>query len=491
MEQGSTTAAVDEPAEEVASARPEPFVLVLFGGTGDLAARKVLPALATLHREGLLPGEWRLVASSRRDGSDDAYRETVREALAEFGPSPDDDAGAFDELASRIRFAGGGFDADDPGELLDVLDAAREDLGGDPHVVFYLATPPGSFEPYTRALSAHGRAAGARVVYEKPFGTSSESFRELDAVVSDVLEESQVFRIDHFLGKEATQSVHVVRFANGLFSHSWDSEHIESVQVDVPETLDVAGRAGFYDGTGAALDMMVTHLFQLVAEVAMEPPESFAPDDIASARERVIGCFRPLDPADVVLGQYEGYRELDDVPDDSVTDTFVAARLYVDNDRWRGVPFLLRSGKALAESGQRVTVLFRPPDTTVDGDEPGPQVLTFDLKDSAISLSLAAKRPGPQLRLGRAEVALPLGETFSASVLEAYARLLLDVLAGDRTLFTRPDGLAHAWAVAQPLLDHRPEPVPYARGSWGPQAATALAGDRGWALGPATSTGGR
>ncbi|MGH9061247.1 MAG: glucose-6-phosphate dehydrogenase, partial [Acidimicrobiales bacterium] len=292
---------------------PKPTVFVLFGGTGDLAHRLVLPALFRLAQQGLLPDDYRLVGNGRGDVAHEDFQERVRESLEEFGPKPDE--GPWDDFRSRIRFAGGGFEASNPGCLLDVLQEAEEELGDKPQLVHYLAVPPSAFGKLTEGIGEHGLAENARVVYEKPFGTSMASFKELDQVAHQVFEERQIYRIDHFLGKEATQNIHVLRFANGLFSRAWDRAHVASVQIDVPETLDVAMRAAFYDGTGAVLDMLVTHLFQLAAEVAMEPPESLDAEHIARAREEVIGCFRRLQPDDVVLGQYAGYRQLKDVPD--------------------------------------------------------------------------------------------------------------------------------------------------------------------------------
>ncbi|MDT7643888.1 MAG: glucose-6-phosphate 1-dehydrogenase, partial [Pseudonocardiales bacterium] len=312
---------------------------------------------------------------------------------------------------------------------------------------------------------------------------SLDSFRALDTAVHNVLDESQVFRIDHFLGKEATQDLHVVRFANGLFSRVWDAEHIAEVQIDVPETLDVADRASFYDGTGAMLDMVVTHLFQVAAEVAMEPPASLSAEDLAAAREEVIGCFRPLHADDVVLGQFDGYRDIDGVPGDSRTETFVAARMWVDTDRWRGVPFLLRTGKQLAQSRQVVSLVFRDPDAAVhDLPEMG-NVLSFDLAGTGgLGLSLVVKQPGPTINLGTAHTDLSLASVDGADPLPPYVRLIHDVLLGDRSLFTRPDGLEHVWTVAGDLVADKPEPLPYPRGSWGPDAAEQLAGPTGWLL---------
>ena len=459
-----------------------PTVFVLFGATGDLAKRMVLPAFFTLAEEGLLPDRWRLVGNGRGDVAHEDFRGHVRDVLTEFGPEPDQ--GAWEEFSRGLLFAGGGFDSDDPGSLLDVLGQARRDMGSDAQLVHYMAVPPLAFAELTRALGRHGLAAGARVVYEKPFGTSPEAFRALDEVVHSVLDESQVYRIDHFLGKEATQDLHVLRFANGLFSAMWNHEHVRAVQIDVPETLDIADRAEFYDHTGAVLDMLVTHLFQVAAEVAMEPPASLHAAALQAARETVINSFRPLDPAEVVLGQYDGYRSTPGIAADSSTDTFVAARLWIDTDRWRGVPFLLRTGKRLAGDGQRVSLLLREPTGPLASLPKHGNVLSFSMSGSgAIDLTLVAKRPGPTLTLDVADATIALSKLPDSQPLPPYVRLIHDVLLGDRSLFTRPDGLAAVWQVAEPLLRRRPDPQPYPPGSWGPAAAARLAAPDGWLLG--------
>jgi glucose-6-phosphate 1-dehydrogenase len=460
---------------------PESTVFILYGGTGDLAHRLVLPAFYRLAIAGLLPDEWRLVGNGRGDVAHEDFQERVRASLEEFGPKPSE--GPWEEFRSRLRFAGGGFDRSDPGCLLEVVGEAEQELGGTPQRIHYMAVPPVAFGPLTEAIGAHGLVERSRVVYEKPFGTSMETFLDLDHMAHEVFEEDQIYRIDHFLGKEATQDVHVLRFGNGLFAGAWDASHIESVQIDVPETLDVATRASFYESTGAILDMLVTHLFQLAAEVAMEPPQNLEPECLAEARERVIGCFRPLTPADVVVGQYEGYRSIEGVPDDSRTETFVAAQMWVDNPRWEGVPFLLRTGKCLAESHQRITVAFKDPVPGLPHQPHGASALGFELSgDGQITLSLVVKEPGPDLTLSAATVALPLGTGFHTPSLPAYSRLLHDVLLGDRSLFTRPDGLEHVWKVADGILHDKPEPISYARGSWGPSEADDLVSPRRWFL---------
>jgi glucose-6-phosphate 1-dehydrogenase len=461
---------------------PQPTLFILYGATGDLAHRLVLPAFFQLAIAGLLPDDWRLVGNGRGDVSHEDFQERVRQSLEEFGPKPSE--GPWDEFRSRLRFAGGGFDSSNPGTLLDVLHEAAEEMGDRPQLIHYMAVPPAAFGSLTEAIGAHGLAKGSRVVYEKPFGTSLKTFKELNRVAHETFEESQMYRIDHFLGKEATQDIHVLRFANGLFTGSWDRTHIESVQIDVPETLDVATREAFYESTGAILDMLVTHLFQIAGEVAMEPPHCLEPECLAEVREKVIGDFRPLTKTDVVVGQYEGYRDIAGVPGDSRTETFVAARMWVDNDRWEGVPFLLRTGKCLAESHQRVSVLFKDPVPGLPGQPTGASVLGFELSgDGEILLNLVVKVPGVTLCLGTSTVTIPLGTGFPTPSLPAYSRLLHDVLMGDRSLFTRPDGLEHVWEVAQDILVDKPEPIPYAKGSWGPAEAAALIQPETWYLG--------
>jgi glucose-6-phosphate 1-dehydrogenase len=464
-----------------ASLVPGPTVFVLFGATGDLAHRLVLPAFFRLAQEGLLPDEWRLVGNGRGVVSHEDFQGLVGQSLETFGPKPAE--GPWEQFRSRLRFAGGGFGASNPGSLLDVLGQAEQELGGQPQRVHYLAVPPAAFGPLTEGIGAHRLADRARIVYEKPFGTSLRSFEELDRIAHRTFSEQQIYRIDHFLGKEATQDIHVLRFANGLFAGAWSREHIESVQIDVPETLDVAQRADFYDHTGAILDMIVTHLFQLAAEVAMETPSTLDSERIARTREEVIACFRPLTREDVVVGQYEGYRDLQSVRPDSRTETFAAVRLWVDNHRWEGVPFLMRTGKAMAESHQRVIVVFKKPRDR-NGLPVAGNALSLELSgDGEIDLSLVAKVPGPTLRLAPARAPIPLGKAYHTPSLPAYSRLIHDVLIGDRSLFTRPDGLAHVWKVAGAVLDDKPEPIVYPRGSWGPKEAADLAHPDAWLLG--------
>jgi glucose-6-phosphate 1-dehydrogenase len=465
-------------------------IFVLFGATGDLAKRMVLPAFYTLAQQGLLPADWRLIGNGRGDVAHEDFRKHVRDVLGEFGPKGDGgtwDDRAWDEFQQRLLFAGGGFNSDDPGSLLDVIEEARKKVAaeaGAVQFVHYIATPPVAFEETAKALGQHGLAEGSRVVFEKPYGTSAETFKQLDETVLNVFQEEQVFRIDHFLGKEATQNLHVLRFANQMFAGIWCKEFVSAVQIDVPETLDVADRAGFYDATGATKDMLVTHLLQVAAEVAMEPPASMAAQDLQDARESVISAFRALDPAEVVRGQFDGYREIDGIADDSTMDTFAAARLWIDTDRWRGVPFLLRTGKRMATSTQRVSLVLREVEGPLSDVPAQGNVVTFCLAGNGeLAEMLVVKQPGTGLELARATQSVVLQDLKDANPLPPYVALLNDVLLGDRSLFTSSAGLAQAWRVAAPLLADPPPVQPYEPGSWGPAAADELVAPGMWLLG--------
>ncbi|MGI4896536.1 MAG: glucose-6-phosphate dehydrogenase [Janthinobacterium lividum] len=461
-----------------ATASAGPTVFVVYGATGDLAKRLVMPGFAALAKAGLLPEKWILIGNGRRKLSEDEYRDQVRKGLEEFGKDLDDST--LDEIGAGLRFAGGGFTAEDPGSLLDAIAAARAEIGEDAQLVHYLALPPTTFPAYTRAIAAHELAAGSRVVYEKPYGTSPTSFEELDELVLSVFDEDQVFRIDHFLGKEATQQLHVLRFANRMFEQLWSAENVAQVQIDVPETLGVDDRAQFYDETGATLDMLVTHLLQIAAEVALDPPSGWGSEALAAARESVLSKFRALDPSEVVLGQGTGYTSLDDVPEESTTDTFVAARVWVDTDRWRGVPFLLRTGKKLAESHQHVTLVLKPPIARPDETDE-PEAITFTLSgNGTVWVGVTARRPGVSDDLVPGRLYLDLASLPDAEPVPPYAALLRDVLIGDRALFTTSAGLRDAWRIVTPLLEKRPELIPYAAGSWGPEEADELAAPFGW-----------
>jgi glucose-6-phosphate 1-dehydrogenase len=463
-----------------------PYVLVLFGATGDLAARKLFPGLYRLAAAGRLPEEFRVIGSGRHSpGTDEEFREQLRDGLEDTVEELDADVAA--RLLERVSFETS--DADDGSDLAAAVGRAEEELGEDVQRLVYLSVPPAAMEGMIGMLGREGLTQDARLVIEKPFGLDLESARQLDRNLKEVVDEEQVFRIDHFLGKEAVQNILALRFSNGLFEPAWDRRSVAEVQIDVPETLGMEGRGSFYESTGCLRDMISTHLCQLLGFVALEDPGTFDEKALRDAKAAVFAALRPLDKERVVFGQYDGYRDEDDVDDDSDVETFVAIEAYVDNDRWRDVPFHLRTGKRLAEDRRTITLRFRTPDSTLFEGRPGPNELVLELTDEPrVSVDVRAKRPGPDMELALATMTLDLvedladGEDGDAEPLEAYERLLLDVLRGDQTLFTRADEVERLWEVVQPVLDDRPEVHTYAAGSWGPKPALELPAG-GWRLG--------
>ncbi len=462
--------------------RPGPQVIVVFGARGDLARRKLLPGLLWLERAGLLPEDYRIIGSGRHE-PDGPWVDEVRSRLADEGADVGD--GAWERFGGRLAFVSSS--ADDGEALAAAVRAARDELGGDAGVLLYMSVPPSAMQPMVGMLGATGLAADpARVVMEKPFGRDVASARALNDALHEHFPEDRIFRIDHFLGKEAVQGILALRLANGVFEPVWNRDHIASVQIDVPEALDLEGRAGFYEETGAFRDMVVTHLSQVLGFIAMDRPASLDAEALQDAKAAVFADLRRFDPAHAVFGQYEGFLDEDGIDPESRTETFVALRAEIDADRWRGVPFLLRTGKAMAEGRRVVTVTFREPGMLVppagDGDG-APDVLVMELsEDPKIALELRVKRPGPQLVASRARMELDVEEALHAQGLEAYERLLLDVMRGDHLLFTRADEIEMLWERSADLLASPPEPIPYPRGSWGPQEATDLAGPAGWRL---------
>jgi glucose-6-phosphate 1-dehydrogenase len=462
--------------------RPDPHVIVLFGATGDLARRKLIPGLFHLQRVGLMPEDYRIVGSTLQDLDEDEFRERAHDALEEFCRM---EVGGedWDAFSARLAFAPARADA-----LSDGVARAEEEIGGEVRRLHYLSVPPSAAGSVVRTLGEAGLASRARVIMEKPFGTDLASARALNATVHEVFREEQIFRIDHFLGKEAALNMLTLRFANAFLEPVWNRERIDHVQIDVPETLGIGTRGAFYEGTGAYRDMVVTHLLQVLAVVAMEPPPSLDPRALIDEKLKVFRSLLPIDPGDVVYGQYEGYRNEDGVAPDSEVETFVAARVRVDNWRWAGVPFYLRTGKRMAESARVVSIAFREPPMSMfpDGAVPaaGPDHLTFDLSETPrLSLSFYGKRPGPGMQLDKASLQFSLGETPAhKDVLEAYERLIHDAMIGDRTLFTTAEGVERLWEVSEPLLEHPPEPRPYQQGSWGPAEIDALIAPHRWRL---------
>ena len=462
---------------------PPDTLLVVFGANGDLSKRKLLPALWNLDEEGLLPAHWHLLGTARSDVSDEEFRELARDAVVEHERCAFDED-RFARFRQRLSFVSTDFRPGDTQVLSDAVAYATRQFTDDPQLLLYLSTPPSTFGPITAGLGEAGLAKEARVVFEKPFGTDPASFAELDETVHSVLRGDQAYFIDHFLGKEMVQNLLAFRFANGAFEAMWNRAHIDHVQIDVPEDLGVDNRVAFYDQTGAIRDMLVTHLFQVLSIVAMEPPVRLRSGPLTDEKFKVFDSMRSLAVDDVVIGQYDGYRDLEGVAEGSGTDTYVAARVHIDNWRWDGVPFFLRTGKEMADKKQLVTLAFRRPPATMFPEVPDSGLerdhLTFDLSGGGAGFSLLAKVPGPALRLGRTNMRFTYGETGS-QLIGPYERLIHDALLGDRTLFTRTDGIARTWELVAPILDMG-DPHPYAQGSWGPEAANDLIAPRRWHL---------
>jgi glucose-6-phosphate 1-dehydrogenase len=465
---------------------PPDHVIVIFGANGDLSRRKLIPALFHLLVEGLMPADYRILGSSRSDMSDDAFRQFARASAEEFCRCEVTDD-AWSDFASRLFYVSTSFGPENTATLEQAVASVEGTFSERPRRIFYLAVPAAAFAPITEGLAKSGLADGGRVVYEKPFGSDLNSFRQLDATVRDALDDDQVYRIDHFLGKETVQNILALRFANGMFEPIWNRLHIDHVQIDAPEELGIGTRAGFYERTGALRDMVVTHLFQVLSFVAIEPPSSFTPKALMDEVAKVFEAMTPLDPSNVVFGQYRGYTDEDGVDPNSRTETFAAARVLVDNWRWAGVPFYLRTGKRMAERRSAVSLAFREPpkqmfreieDRPFDNDH-----LTLDLgPDEAITLTFLAKVPGPTIVLDRAKMTFRYEGSFGSELIEAYERLIHDALIGDRTLFTRADGIERTWELVQPILDNPPEIHAYAPGSWGPEGAAGLIAPRRWHL---------
>jgi glucose-6-phosphate 1-dehydrogenase len=468
--------------------RPDDHVIVLFGATGDLSRRKLLPGLFNLHCTGLMPEEYRVIGVSRRASamSDQAFRERAHDAVAERGMRKP--AGAeWKEFAARLSFAAAA--ADDADDLVRAVREAEEAIGGEPRRVYHLAIPPSAFPGTVAMLGQTGLADRARIIVEKPFGWDLASARELNQSVHAVFGEADVFRIDHFLGKESVENILALRFANGLFEPIWNRDHVDHVQIDVPEAITVAGRSGFYEQTGAFRDMVVTHLLQVLGVIAMEPPTALTEKAVRNETAKVFDSMKPLDPERVVRGQYKGYRKEEGVDPKSETETFVALEVEIDNWRWAGVPFFLRTGKSLAESCQVITLAFHEPPLrmfTLAGDAPAtsrPNELVIDFKDpGSISASFLAKKPGPDIELREVEMKFDYDSAFEQRELEGYERLVHDAMPGDQMLFTRGDGIERLWQVSTPLLEDPPKLERYEAESWGPESVDELIAPRSWHL---------
>jgi glucose-6-phosphate 1-dehydrogenase len=463
--------------------RPKDHVIVVFGVTGDLAKRELLPGLFRLAQANLLPARYRIIGSARTGLSRAGFKEHVRQAVAQFGPKPEGEAWrAFED---SLTFA-----VTDPVALVAALQETERGFPERPQRLYHLAVPPVAFSSIVDMLARTELAKDARVIIEKPFGTDLLSARRLNDQVHQVFDETRVFRIDHFLGKESVDNILAFRFANGLFEPVWNREHIQYVQIDVPETLSIEGRAAFYEGTGAFRDMVVTHLFQVLGFVAMEPPTTLSASAIRDEKQKVFDALRPLDTRHVVRGQYDGYLAEPGVAAGSMTETFVALRAEIENWRWAGVPFHLRTGKSMASKCQVVTLGFREPVLRMfpvearSGTEDRLNEVTIEFDDpGSIAARFLAKVPGPNLQLGLAEMVFRYENSFcAANGLTGYERLILDAMLGNQSLFTSAGQVERLWEVSEPLLRHPPPVEPYAPGSWGPPSVDKVAAPYRWHL---------
>ncbi|YAL83527.1 glucose-6-phosphate dehydrogenase [Dermacoccaceae bacterium W4C1] len=462
-----------------------PTTVVLFGATGDLARRKLLPGLLHLYKVGLLSELKVVVATSLDEIDRDEFLKIAEQAIYDFAGDDGDELAwpQFQELLHWVPGSAG------PHALGDKVRELEKEWDGECSRLHYLSVPPKAALTVVHQLAEANLVERSRIIMEKPFGTDLASSQALNSELHKVFAEEQIFRIDHFLGKEAAQNILAFRFANGLFEPIWHRNHIDHIQIDVPESLGLDQRAGFYEGTGAYRDMVVTHLFQVLAFTAMEPPTALEPFAISEEKNKVFRSMKPIAPEDVVRGQYVGYRDIDGVSAESETETFIALKCYIDNWRWAGVPFYLRTGKRLAEGARIISIAFKeppksmfPPGSGV-GDH-GPDHLTFDLADQArMSLSFYGKRPGPGMRLDKLSMQFAMHDTgWAGAVLEAYERLIYDAARGDRTLFTTAEGIERLWEVSAPLLENPPVVRPYTPGSWGPNQIHQLIAPFTWRL---------
>jgi glucose-6-phosphate 1-dehydrogenase len=474
--------------------RPAPCLFIIFGASGDLTERKLMPALYSLAFRRLLPDRFAVLGAARTDGDDESFREAMRKAVEryardEFRPE------VWEELAAGMRYmrlelaeAGAG---DRLASALAELDAERG-TGG--NFLYYFAVPPGAFGPLIRLVDDVPSAGGwKRLIVEKPFGHDLASARELTALIEERFEESEIFRIDHYLGKETVQNMLALRFANGIFEPIWNRQFIDHVQITVAESIGIEGRAAFYERAGAIRDIFQNHLLQLLAITAMEPPSDFTADSVRNEKVKVLRSLHTPSPRSVVRGQYgrgfiegvevPGYREEEGVAPDSTTETFVAAKLYVDNWRWADTPFYVRMGKRLPRRETTIAIQFKraphPPfeEAAVEGLRPN--VLLIHVQpDEGLSLAIGAKMPGQGLSIRTVHMDFLYGSAFRYGLPEAYERLILDAMLGDATLFTRADEIEEQWALVDAIVaawqrDRAAFPN-YAAGTWGPPTADDL-----------------
>ena len=485
---------------DIASDSGKPITLVIFGASGDLTRRKLVPALASLHSKGRLPANLQILGVARSDLDDEAFRILLEEFLGSDGMTRPT-SGQWSDFSSRIHYTLG--DVTESNDLAAVKSKLAEIEGdGSPcDRLYYLSLAPSLYQHAITGLGEAGMADDAhgwrRLVVEKPFGTDLASARELNEIAHSVFREDQVFRIDHYLGKETVQNLLVFRFANAIFEPIWNRNYIDHVQITVAETLRIDERGDYYDQTGVLRDMFQNHLLQLLTLVAMEPPHAFEAEALRNEKVKVLNAIRRIHPEDVahhgIPGQYRTYRDEPGVSGDSETPTYAALRLYVDNWRWQGVPFYLRSGKALRNKSTEILIQFRTPPHMLfplDEDEeiPANTLAIFVQPDEGFHLEFQTKTPEAGLQMRKAELEFHYHEAFSGQAIpDAYERLLLDALNGDASLFTRADEIEQAWSIVDPIiagfrLANAPRPYYYSEGSWGPvEADRFLAMDgRSW-----------
>ncbi len=473
---------------------PEPCIVVIFGASGDLTQRKLFPALHNLQVEGLVPRHTAIVGTSRTAYSDDEFRTRMRSAVEEHSRIPPTDE-SWAALAEDVFYVPGDVtDGDLWARLKTKLEAIDESCGTRGNRVWYLATMPDFFGGIAEQIGKSGlldTGGWHQLVVEKPFGLDLDSARDLNANIARFFAEDQVFRIDHYLGKETVQNLLVFRFSNAIFEPIWNRRYVDNVQITVAEDIGIEERAAFYERVGALRDVGQNHLLQLLALVAMEPPVSWDADAIRNEKVQVLKAVKRLttdECADcVVRGQYNGYRATDGVADTSSTETFFAARFAIDNWRWAGVPFYVRTGKALARKATEISIQFQDvphllfSKTAVKRLEPN--VLTIRIQpNEGISLWFGTKIPGPDIEVTTVDMEFDYASDFGSGSPEAYERLLLDCMIDDRMLFTRADEIEEAWAIVEPILEHwrgGGRPGFYAPGSWGPAAADELLGREG------------
>ena len=474
----------------------EPCVFTIFGASGDLTQRKLLPALYALAYRHLLPEQFAILGVARSEMTTDEFVERMREAVEEHGRD-DFRQDVWDELAEGIRYLSADFDDERAwDELVGCLNELDETRGTRGNRVYYLAIPPSGIETIVAHLGkCRHRDGWTRVIVEKPFGHDLESARRLNGLIRTEFDEDEIFRIDHYLGKDTVQNMLVLRFANGIFEPVWNRQFIDHVEITVAESLGIGSRAGFYEESGAVRDIFQNHLLQLLALTAMEPPIDFSADSVRNEKVKVFKAMHTPGPKHVVRGQYgpgfiegeevPGYREDEGVGPDSMTETYVAAKLFVDNWRWADTPFYVRTGKRLPRRETTIAIEFKraphPPFEVTSSDGLRPNVLLVHIQpDEGVSLEIGAKVPGQGVVIRTVHMDFLYGGTFRTGLPEAYERLILDCLLGDATLFTRADEVEEQWALVDAIVapwrrDHPTFPN-YAAGTWGPPDADELTG---------------